>query len=460
MQNEFEKQVQKKMEELQLVPSLPVWQKVEMQIRKKKNRRRLILWIPLLLLLISGSLWMGIDYYSNRIAYKNENGKAQKQPSMAPGKPVNKTAESGKQILTHTATQKETGVEITKTKNTDFNFSNKPATQKKSPQKINSRKESLFADKKKTAAKAEETVFAETKIPYEVVQLPVEQKNTTDASFKLIQNTDTANVASARKEKIEINISNPDSLKNDTASTKKPDIKKPAASKWKLNLVAASGLSGLNQFNLFKGDSLSTAASYSGGASASGGQINKGPSDIKKGFSFAVGAFAKKQLSKRTFFSAGLQYNYYSNTINVRDKINQNTVIMDVAVSRYYSNTTGALQPYRNQYHFISLPVTMDWQILKKKPLNFQAGLSLKYLIQTNGLIFDYNKQAYFNSKQAFNLTQLFSGFGFTYSVRMKQTEWAFGPQLQYGLSRLEKNNSAYHIFFYGLKAQWQLSKK
>lgn len=458
MQNEFEKQVQKKMEELQLVPSLPVWQKVEMQIRKKKDRRRLIFWIPLLLLLTGGGLWMGIDHYSNRLAYKNENGKAQKQNSITPGKPVNKAAESGKQILTHTATQKETGVEITKTKNADFNFSNKPATQKKSSQKINSGKENSFAEKMKTSATDEETTLAE--VSNEVVQLPVAQKNTTDASFKLIQNTDTANGTSVRKEKIEINISNPDSLKNDTASTKKPNVKKPAASKWKLNLVAASGLSGLNQFNLFKGDSLSTAASYSGGASAGGGQINKGPSDVKKGFSFAVGAFAKKQLSKRTFFSAGLQYNYYSNTINVRDKINQNTVIMDVAVSRYYSNTTGALQPYRNQYHFISLPVAMDWRLLKKKPLNFQAGLSLKYLIQTNGLIFDYNKQAYFNSKQAFNSTQLFSGFGFTYSVRMKQTEWAFGPQLQYGLSRMEKNNSAYHIFFYGLKAQWQLSKK
>jgi len=43
MQNEFEKQVQQKMEELQLVPSAPVWEKIEEQIRRKKDRRRLIL---------------------------------------------------------------------------------------------------------------------------------------------------------------------------------------------------------------------------------------------------------------------------------------------------------------------------------------------------------------------------------------------------------------------------------
>ena len=67
MQNEFEKQVQQKMEELKLVPSDPVWQKVEMQIRKKKDRRRAILWIPLIVLL-AGGLWIGIEQYPN-----NEN---------------------------------------------------------------------------------------------------------------------------------------------------------------------------------------------------------------------------------------------------------------------------------------------------------------------------------------------------------------------------------------------------
>ena len=57
MQNEFEKQVQQKMEELDLVPSAPVWQKIEAQIRQKKDRRRLILWIPMLLILLLGGTW-------------------------------------------------------------------------------------------------------------------------------------------------------------------------------------------------------------------------------------------------------------------------------------------------------------------------------------------------------------------------------------------------------------------
>src|SRR4051812_29977865 len=57
MQNEFEKQVREKMKELNLVPSAPVWDRVEEQIRQKKDRRRAIIWLPLLGLLLAGGIW-------------------------------------------------------------------------------------------------------------------------------------------------------------------------------------------------------------------------------------------------------------------------------------------------------------------------------------------------------------------------------------------------------------------
>ena len=58
----FEKQVQQKMEELNLTPSTPVWQRVEQEIRKKKDRRRLVLWVFLFLFLVGGTAtWMIMD---------------------------------------------------------------------------------------------------------------------------------------------------------------------------------------------------------------------------------------------------------------------------------------------------------------------------------------------------------------------------------------------------------------
>src|SRR5256885_11135997 len=59
MQNEFEKQVKEKIEELNFTPSEPVWQNIEMKIRDKKDRRSILLWIPLLFALLGGGIvWL------------------------------------------------------------------------------------------------------------------------------------------------------------------------------------------------------------------------------------------------------------------------------------------------------------------------------------------------------------------------------------------------------------------
>jgi len=117
------------------------------------------------------------------------------------------------------------------------------------------------------------------------------------------------------------------------------------------------------------------------------------------------------------------------------------------------------LEPYKNHYHFISVPAVFDWQLLKSLPLNFNAGLSLQYLAGSNALRFDYTTQSYFHSIDAFNRTQVFSELGLSYSVPLKQKPLTFGLQPQYGLTQLEKDNPEHHLFSFGLKAQWQLSR-
>ena len=53
----FEKQVRQKMEELSLTPSEPVWKNIDAQVRKKRDRRRLFFWLPLVAFVIGGGLW-------------------------------------------------------------------------------------------------------------------------------------------------------------------------------------------------------------------------------------------------------------------------------------------------------------------------------------------------------------------------------------------------------------------
>ena len=56
--NEFEKQVQQKMEELKLHPSDSVWLNIEAHISKKKRRRLAWVFFPILLICLGGGYWL------------------------------------------------------------------------------------------------------------------------------------------------------------------------------------------------------------------------------------------------------------------------------------------------------------------------------------------------------------------------------------------------------------------
>src|SRR5829696_1443549 len=55
MHDRFEKEVQQKMGELNLTPSAPVWEKIELEIKPEKKRRRVFIWLFFGLLLLVGS---------------------------------------------------------------------------------------------------------------------------------------------------------------------------------------------------------------------------------------------------------------------------------------------------------------------------------------------------------------------------------------------------------------------
>ena len=58
--HDFEKQVQLRMEQLRLRPSDAVWMEVEKNIRREKRRRRMIIWLPLLLLVLGAGGYFAV----------------------------------------------------------------------------------------------------------------------------------------------------------------------------------------------------------------------------------------------------------------------------------------------------------------------------------------------------------------------------------------------------------------
>jgi hypothetical protein len=447
MQNDFEKQVQQKMGELKLVPSEPVWQKVEMQIRKKKDRRAVIFWIPFIALIGAG-LWLGIEKYSGQTAntkltpatpkhtsietpVSQDNGPQENQQTPTANKLVqDKTVLNGRQALnTLTLTDK-----------------------KSSSKKINTETSVSKNDKKTSSPVVEESMVTNNT----AIIHSGESGEKVNSSNKPPLNPEAV---VGKEEKTAEKAT--EQVKHDSAFVA-PSLKKHAPAKWKYNLGLVMGSSGLGRIEFYNG--MKSASVYSSppfGTSSGSNYLagSYGPPAVEKSLAFALAATARKQLSKKTYFSTGLQYNYYSNIMQVGQQVNQNRTISSYSVSQYYTAQASLLQPYKNQYHFVSVPADFEWQMLRKHPLNLSVGLSFQYLVASNALRYDYTTQAYFHDISAFNRTQLFSALALTYSVPLMQRPLSFGPQLQYGFTRIEKGNADNHLFSYGLKAQWQFKK-
>src|SRR5688572_18761776 len=105
MPNDFEKRVRQKMDELDFVPGEPVWLKIEDQIRKKKEKRRAIFWMPVFVLLLGGAA-----YWLNQSNGINENSSKNEQPASIPATDASKTSHETKDAISNskvTDTEKE-----------------------------------------------------------------------------------------------------------------------------------------------------------------------------------------------------------------------------------------------------------------------------------------------------------------------------------------------------------------
>ncbi|RZL02260.1 MAG: hypothetical protein EOO89_29840 [Pedobacter sp.] len=116
------------------------------------------------------------------------------------------------------------------------------------------------------------------------------------------------------------------------------------------------------------------------------------------------------------------------------------------------------MQEYKNRYHFIELPLGIEWQPFKKAPLRLHSGVSLSYLIHTNALVYDANAGIYYQNEDILSKVQMHFNSSVTYQVwKKKQHAFHFGPYLQFGITGLQKDKQGnnYHLFATGVKTQF-----
>ena len=505
MQNDFEKQVHQKMDELKFDPSKPVWENIEMQIRKKKDRRSFFFWLPLLSLLLGGSLFIFYFNGHNNSVAKSERSiqedsktSNERNNSQTSSKENQTRQSSSKDTVTNrTLTQKQKTVVTTSNKKNDIKEKT-TALPVYSSKKVSVEREKVVALKKRSSeteivinknqnqsiAKSKNTIKPGNSKTDSERSSPVDEQDegktgiqkTVDKKTIEKETTQNKNTEDIRKEDIKTNDTN--LLKSNSTDTAKANSNnnniplkgKKDSSKWKLIVAAGIGTSGINDgLKLFGGGakSISSPNYYSntpgGGTGSSGvGTTIPDPSIPKKSLAFSAGVLAKKQIGKKIAFSTGLRYNYYSTKMQVGQKFRQDSAISSsFRVNEFYTNSGTNYSSYYNRFHFLSLPVGLDFQF--KIPLDFHFGFSLQRLINTNALQYSYASGIYYSNNKVYNKTLLFSDLSLNYSVSLnKRMSVAVGPFINYSHSRLEKDSSHsnHHLFSYGISAQFSFRKK
>lgn len=473
--NNFEKQIQQKLDELKLQPSESVWSRVERRIRKDKRRRTGLFLLPLIIVLL------GLGGYF--VFYSND-------------KPTISQTKSSESIPTVTEDQIKKSVEANSTENIDkiekvVNAPELPAP--KTPGKnISAIDEKLYPESfSEKILKTTGKEINANQIKYRLTRNETARKKTGKETKKELaivepernvepKNNISESVNQRDKSVNDSGTHKPIQLPKDSASTpvKKvavsdsPAVQKTPAkinrsrpNKLQWGIIVNSGASGLNDGRLFD-FTKSEMVDLAYGPPTSGAQAYI-PSSIRNGFSFSVGGFINKQFSKRVSVTGGLQYSQFTNRIIVGQHVDSAQLVSQGSfglqnVRGYYRADSS--NNYTNRFHFVELPLSMNLQLNRstRLPLYFNTGLSLSYLLSTNALHFDGSRGVYYKDNNVFNKLYFNVTTGFFVALFNKTKHPVqLGPQLQYGITNLMKKeiSGGKHLVYFGLNSKLLLKK-
>lgn len=282
---------------------------------------------------------------------------------------------------------------------------------------------------------------------------------------------------------IALNALMPDSATSANALAAMP-IQRKTPSVWHWGVRADAGYSRISVSKLFqlkgllgtdKGLAEDLAArSYNSPASNNSQFLNvqasttpvKLASPIQPDFAASVGLFIQRTLSPRLKVSVGLEYSYMSvntrvgkafdssiavnigtNSLKVVDRFYESPGYIDTVRGTYSSiQGQGASrvfysQKQRYRFHYIEVPVLLNWQINKGKkmpPLVFEGGFSVGRLFSADALHYEGVKGVYYEDNSLFNRTQFnfVTGLSVGLFQNSKHPIW-IGPDLRYSLNGL-----------------------
>ena len=501
--NEFEKQVQQKMDELKFVPSAAVWQEVEKQIKERKKRRLPFLWLLLLGVLLGGATWLytvkntgepsdkqssaGTAVADTAISggYKNtlpptaaitsakqdgislpaavSSGKKQTKET---GNTTN-TGKTANEVLTTEENTNPAPVALTAKRNTVTKIYNKAAltvtagagqkpqsttnefvsktgitksTSRAPRYKTGNENSTVSAEKQPVAGSA--AAYEENKADDTVANNHTTAPPITPAAAAGAEDTIAAVTATSTSSagiQTKDSIGSPGQL-----AQNKPVAKKKKNITWGINASAGGS-------NISQGISQSVSGAFSGSAVFDAAFYRNNPQNNIPGSTNSgnsLNSFTRPgnlqpgmAYSLGVFISKPLRKNF-----SLKAGISYNYYSMGLQVgTKIDSNkallefSNGNTSGYTNRFHFIELPVSFEKQLGKASRFSLNAGLALSVLAGSNALQYNAQKNTYFKDNSYINKTQLGLLAGFNYRLFQKSIMVETGPQLKYGLSNIFK---------------------
>ena len=194
--------------------------------------------------------------------------------------------------------------------------------------------------------------------------------------------------------------------------------------------------------------------------------VRRYPSEITKGASFNAGGYISRDMGHRLRLKLGLNYEYYSYNIKTGARIDSNKSINQGAfmniVETYYQ--AGATNNYTNKYHYISLPISLQWRVNKhpKYGVVWENGISIAQLLHSNALQFDGISGSYYVDNSLLRKTQILFGSSLLFDLKMKNNQQLYvGPYVQYGLTNMIKSDgdNSKHLRYAGVKLMLGFNK-
>lgn len=490
-QNNFEKNVQQKMDELKIPPSDLVWANVEKKIGKKeKGKRGIILFFIFFLLLLLGGYWFmkqgkndsksnqSLENVFKKDSKSTNNNDSSSHPlvtnepsktgstnklisksnltSLAKesfpkkkrihSKPTNNDDSSSDQNLTNIPVEKSFNNELTKAKTV------KPQQETISENKIKADQQNTNPDVEVATNQPGNPEFNKDEVvkePTKKITPMIAQKNT---------GSDSAITKVAAQNKVASTSINDSSSKEKslTANKKHP---------WIPGITLSGGTSWINKSSSSV-NNLAYSTSGSGAGSSqgsSGGTYYSAPSSFKSSVAFVAKFFLEKNISSKNKISIGFSYKYFSIVNKVGSKIDSFNSMQYASVNVFSS--TNNIHSFRNNFHFVEVPVSIKFQLNKNKnlPISWNAGINISELVSSNALQFDSNSHIYYPDNNLFNKLQFGFHTGFSVTVfATRKYPLTFGPSFYYGLTKLSDkglyNNQ--HFNFIGINAGILFRKK